>query len=353
MAGFEKIKSALHQDGITYGASRLALGPNQTHQRDCVYCGKCLYGCPYGVIYNSAQEVGQLRTQASDAFDYRPNVIVDRISQTHGGATVIGHDRLSEEPVQFEGERVFLAAGVIPSSRIALKSLGAYDRPVPIHDSQYFILPLLSASGQSEAPREALHTLSQLFLEIEDHKISPYTIHLQLYTYNDIIPKVLREKLWFAPGLRELLVQPLSHRLLVIQGYLHSAHSGTMSLRLTRDRGTGKERLIVQGQPNTKTKKIIDQVAKKLSRHFLKLGLMPISKAGDITLPGRGFHSGGSFPMKSQPKAFESDRYGRVPGMSRLHLVDASVFPSIPATTITLTAMANAHRIGSTWKQGL
>jgi choline dehydrogenase-like flavoprotein len=30
-----------------------------------------------------------------------------------------------------------------------------------------------------------------------------------------------------------------------------------------------------------------------------------------------------------------------------IHLVDASVFPDVPATTFTLTIMANAHRIAS------
>ena len=30
-----------------------------------------------------------------------------------------------------------------------------------------------------------------------------------------------------------------------------------------------------------------------------------------------------------------------------IHLVDASVFPTVPATTFTLTIMANAHRIAS------
>jgi choline dehydrogenase-like flavoprotein len=33
-----------------------------------------------------------------------------------------------------------------------------------------------------------------------------------------------------------------------------------------------------------------------------------------------------------------------------VHAVDATVLPSIPATTITLTVMANAHRIG--WDSG-
>jgi hypothetical protein len=32
--------------------------------------------------------------------------------------------------------------------------------------------------------------------------------------------------------------------------------------------------------------------------------------------------------------------------MQRVHAVDATVLPSIPATTITFSAMANAFRIG-------
>lgn len=33
--------------------------------------------------------------------------------------------------------------------------------------------------------------------------------------------------------------------------------------------------------------------------------------------------------------------------MSRIHAVDGTVLPSVPATTITLSIMANAYRIGS------
>jgi choline dehydrogenase-like flavoprotein len=64
--------------------------------------------------------------------------------------------------------------------------------------------------------------------------------------------------------------------------------------------------------------------------------------------PGRGFHTGGTFPMRRNPDAFQADLLGRPTGFSRVHLVDSSVFPSLPATTITLSVMANAHRIGST-----
>ena len=64
---------------------------------------------------------------------------------------------------------------------------------------------------------------------------------------------------------------------------------------------------------------------------------------------GRGFHSGGSFPMRERPGELECDVLGRPTGFSRVHVVDSTSFPSIPSTTITLTVMANAHRIASAY----
>ena len=69
---------------------------------------------------------------------------------------------------------------------------------------------------------------------------------------------------------------------------------------------------------------------------------MPLLQQG---LPGDGNHIGGTFPMSSHPGPQETDVYGRPYGFDRVHVVDASVLPSLSATTITYTAMANASRI--------
>ena len=63
--------------------------------------------------------------------------------------------------------------------------------------------------------------------------------------------------------------------------------------------------------------------------------------------PGRSYHSGGTFPMHRSPGRLETDVLGQFPALPNVHFIDASVFPSIPATTITLTVMANAHRIAT------
>jgi hypothetical protein len=85
----------------------------------------------------------------------------------------------------------------------------------------------------------------------------------------------------------------------------------------------------------------------KLLRASGASGLFPLLPLLRPGLPGRGFHSGGTFPMKANPASMESDILGRPAGYRRIHAVDSTVFSSIPATTITFTAMANAHRIGT------
>jgi len=341
------LRPQLKSDGIYYGSSRLMVGPNLSNKNPCIYCGDCIYGCPYGCIYNSGDDLMHLLKQGSPRLRYQPNVIVTTVKEDGDTVTVSGFDRISKEPVSLKTKRAFLAAGVIPSARIILKSLNAYETPVELKDSQYFLFPILSIKGNPEALKEAAYTLSQLFVEIQDDEISPNTVHLQFYTYNDIITKTLEHKFWFLPLLRKPLIRMLEHRIIIVQGYLHSRHSGKVRLNLKRDPVTQKERFLAEGVQESEARKVIGKILKKLGKHFLKLGMFPIASALEFCLPGRGFHTGGSFPMKTNPGPLESDIYGRVGGVSRIHVVDASIFPSIPATTITFTAMANAHRIGS------
>ena len=49
--------------------------------------------------------------------------------------------------------------------------------------------------------------------------------------------------------------------------------------------------------------------------------------------------------MARHPHGWQSDLLGRPAGLRRIHVVDAACWPSVPSGPVTLTAMANAHRI--------
>jgi len=83
-------------------------------------------------------------------------------------------------------ERVYLVAGVIPTTQTLLRSMSLCDQTVWMKDSQYFLFPLALARSPGDGRRESLHAPSQIFLEILDPDISPHTVRVQLYSYNDL-----------------------------------------------------------------------------------------------------------------------------------------------------------------------
>jgi choline dehydrogenase-like flavoprotein len=134
--------------------------------------------------------------------------------------------------------------------------------------------------------------------------------------------------------------------LLVVQGFLHSHDSGSLRLTL-RKNAAGEARLQVDPQPSKRALWGSIKAGLKLVANAFSLGGLPVVPAIQFAEPGRSYHSGGTFPMRKNPGKFETDILGQPTGLERVHLLDASVFPSIPATTITLTVMANAHRIAT------
>jgi hypothetical protein len=98
--------------------------------------------------------------------------------------------------------------------------------------------------------------------------------------------------------------------------------------------------------PNSEARRTVKRVVRELLRQARRLGGMVLPPMLQLAEPGRGFHCGGSMPMRQKPGPWESDCLGRPQGWNRVHAVDATVLPSVPATTITFSVMANAHRIG-------
>jgi choline dehydrogenase-like flavoprotein len=339
-------RELLRAKGFTYGASRLALQaqPREDHQ-GCIYCGLCMYGCPQDAIYSTAQTLDRLVRKKQ--ISYVQDVVVDRLEETGEMVRIHAHDRISGAPQTFDAARVFLGSGVFPTAKILLKSLQQPNATLTMQDSQYFVLPLLGWYSAAAFARAKLHTLSQVFIEMTDQALGDYPVHLQLYTYNDLYAQAVRHVLGKAYPLLKYPANLLLDRLMVIMGYLHSDLSESATICLQG------ETLAVQRKVNPVAAKTVHRVVKKLSRHAFSLGFVPLSPLLKIGNPGQGFHCGGTFPMRHHPANGETDIYGRPADFRRVHVIDASVLPSIPSTTITLTVMANAYRIGKEWHHGI
>jgi hypothetical protein len=306
-----------------------------------------MYGCPYGLIYNSSETLQQLIARG---LNYRCGIVVRRVRDTGSGVDIEAIDLQTQAPVTLSGQRVFLACGPLGTTRILLESMGAYDHPLRLADSQYYMFPMLRYRKTGRPRREELHTMAQVFLEILDPAVSPHTVHLQVYTYNELYLAALKRM--FGP-VHPILAWPIgavAQRMLLAQGYLHSDDSPSIELTLSPPRGREPGALHARVRPAPgDSRAIVLRVIKKLKECKRSLHAFPVGPMLSITRPGRGFHSGGTFPMRQHPGDFESDIWGRPHGFQCVHAVDATVFPTVPATTITLSIMANAHRIASAY----
>ena len=89
---------------------------------------------------------------------------------------------------------------------------------------------------------------------------------------------------------------------------------------------------------------VLGATAWRLLGVFGRIGCLPLFPLAKLN--SGSYHVGGTMPMtQGEPRGFQTDRLGRVAGWERVHVVDSSVFPSLPGTTIGLLLMANAYRI--------
>lgn len=343
LESLEKQKRKLRSRGFSFGRSRLALRTQSTATGPaCENVGLCLSGCPYRAIYNSNQTLEILKSRPD--FSYQEGWLVETVGES--GETVTLTCRSLHHPSEkreFRGSKAFLACGAILTSRLVLQSLGVFDREFLLKFHPYFFLPLIAFRNTRGVEKERLHTLSQLFVEISDPKLSPYPIHLQYYSYNEMIRQRLHAAL--PRSLRAFLEPWILGRLLFIQGYLNSEEARGIRLALKK-RNSESSALELKCQDETSMKVVAKKVSWALLKHARAQGALPLVPLLEMGKPGDGNHVGGIFPMKKNPGEFETDPLGRLPHWRKIHLVDSSILTNLPATTITYTAMANAHRIG-------
>jgi choline dehydrogenase-like flavoprotein len=242
---------------------------------------------------------------------------------------------------------VYLAAGAIGTTRIVANSLDWFGKPISMIESQQFVLPMLSLRPTRDPRSAPMFTLNQfnMTVALDDRALDVSQLHFYTYDPSFIraLPAVLR-----LPGTGRLLGQVL-RRLSVAIGYLPSWHSPRLTVTATEGPADGlPEMTISRGEARLWRDRMLRAVLARVGRSGPFLDLYPVIPALRFAGGAKSYHVGGSFPHGEHPSDLaSSDRLGRVGPWRRIHLVDAAVFPTIPATTFTLTIMANAHRIAT------
>jgi len=333
---FERLgraKDIFRKRGFLFGHSRLALSEDTF----CRYCGLCLYGCPYDVIFSTSQILRKLST--NPLFRYLPGWKVDKVSQEKEEVQIVAFSRSGEKRI-FYGERVFLGCGVLSTTALLMRSFPFLrKRKYFLSTSWNFYIPFFYIPGLIGRNREEkYHSMAKIFLEWEGFSPFRAPVHIQVYDYSPLYFLSFRKFLGKGSSFLSFLFRRFFTSLFVFQGFLPSSLSPRFSIQWEEDH------FVSQKEENPYTRKVVREF------YFHLLSLSPYLRGFPVGYffvqpPGRGAHFGGTFPMRKNPEEWETDIWGRLPFSSRIHVVDSSIFPTLPATTITFTLMANAHRI--------
>jgi choline dehydrogenase-like flavoprotein len=277
---------------------------------------------------------------------YKPEHVVERVGQDEDGPWASARRVGSGEQVMLRADRLFIACGGIGTTRLVAGSVRSDVTSIDLHESVQLVLPFLSVRPQPDPRTYSTFTLNQFNMLVEYGRPGLDLAQFHMYPYNPAFDDALPGPINGVESVKRGVLR----RTVAALGYLPSWHSPKVALAL-QDAGAGRlPEISLSSRPNPALRPTLARVFRRLLATAPALDLWPGLPSLSISGPAKSYHFGGSFPHVEgtpRPGALETDTLGRLAEWDRVHLVDGAVFPSVPATTFTLTVMANAHRIAT------
>ncbi|MGC1238354.1 MAG: GMC oxidoreductase [Acidimicrobiales bacterium] len=340
LSGYERHRLRVRRQGVLLGKARLAFKGG-----DCVSCGLCMTGCPYSFVYSASQTFDDLIRNSR--IDYTGGFLALHVGEEDGRPFVAARSLATGGLETFRADKVFVATGALGTTRLVAQSLGMWSRRFHMKESAQFLVPLLALRGIKDLSQEGTFTLNQFNMVMPFDESGHDIVQIHGYPYNEAMDDSLPAFLSL-PAFRGLSAM-LLRRLTVGLGYLPSWWSPGFDVSIDRpgdDQQIADMTLFPSTDDGSLARRNLRAVTRKLVMVAPSLGVFPVLSQIAFSAPGKSYHYGGSFPHSRTPKQSEqTDIVGRLYPWRNIHLADASVFPTVPATTFTLSIMANAHRI--------
>ena len=339
---YAKKRERMNRDGFFLGVARLAVSTEEHRGRGPHrYLDMDFWADDKESVYRPQWTLDELeRFESYETLDRR---LVRAFREKNGTVEVECEHADTGARETLRARALVLAAGALGSARIALRSLGKFDRSVPILSNPYAYVPVVNTGMIGKEPRDRRHSLAQLTAVYQPDPTSGHVALAHYYSYRSLMTfKLLGES-------------PLGHRqslrlfqtLLPAMGILGIHHedrptSGkTCTLRRTRDGDSLEVRY--QSNPEDERREKIEE--KKLVSFFRKLGCFAPKRIH----PGHGasIRYAGTLPFSENDEELTCDADCRLRGTQSVYLADGAVFPFMPPKGITFTIMANADRVGA------
>jgi hypothetical protein len=332
----EKLNNSINQSitnrkgiyKVLSGISRLMFETRENHPNSCVYCGECMMGCFNDTIYSTKKHIDQYINQSKIKLIRGQVWSVDG---KLGNITLKGDEGFTN----YDGfDKIYIAAGCPNSSEIVMRSLGITGCDVMADNSVYIFPIFYFGKGSPKKFNNQYIALPNLIWSIvpqdEENRFAQGTVYSNfdyLWRYN------ISNKYW---NLFRGFISRFRFRLFWIRIFVHGDHSHAFRLNLKDDQ------LNIEYARYADTS-VIKDIMKSVRHVVNKNGFysFPIIPRLIPLLQKANSHYSSTFPYHG--KNFNLNKYGEI--MPNTYLCDSSVFPDLPAVSLTYTIMANACRV--------
>lgn len=342
LAAYARKKTQLNRRGIFMGNPSMALlSQDYDGRRGTQYHDIDFYSDRGESAYRPWITINRLKQ--SPNFTYLGNLLALRFVESETETNLQVKNVQTAEHQTLTCRKLILAAGVLGSARIVLRSFQGAVKRLPILSNPYVYMPTLHLRMFGTPLSTEKTSMAQAFMFYDVHGNGHELVSMAIYTYRSLLLyKLIKEApLNFADGLG--VFRALQSALMIVGIHHPDSFSPNKYLSLVNkpDSFTG-DALFAQYELSDVETKTIQQREKIIRAAFRSIGCFPLRRIQ----PGHGgsIHYAGSLPFNTTETPGTTHSSGRLHGTHSVFVADGSGFTYLPAKGITLTLMANAHR---------
>jgi choline dehydrogenase-like flavoprotein len=350
---YQKNREYMHREIACYmGCSRVAtLSKDKNGRKGCVYCGRCLWGCPHGSLYTPSITLRECLK--FNNFRYVAGMYVSHLEygRKHNITGVIAYSVVDGKSHKFYADRYVLAAGTLSSSQIFLNSIYFSEGDViqlrGLLDNRQILVPFFNLRLIGKQYEAKTYQYHQVAMEIECQDFNDY-IHCLITTLNtaQIHPILLSMPFDFKASSQ--LFRDMRSSLGILNVNFSDRRRETNYVSLEVDKRNKLVSMVTNYSPDKNEESKIKYALRKVKKALFRLKCIAPTQTIYVRPSGASVHYAGTIPMSDRKSDFTTSSTCRSYDFSNLFIVDGSTFPYLPPKDITFTLMANAVRVADT-----